>query len=133
MAATLVEEFRPGNVAFIKQALGITSKQIGDEPTQILIVLNSGHYQQISISSWLGGNPPSMIADNLVGRKKTGCAFAKRRRWDPLKNRPAAIRPIPVRLSRYYTATKCAAVLPSRSADASFVREHFVRSLPTCP
>jgi len=67
---TLVEEFRPGNVAFIKQGFGHYIEQIGDEPTQILIVLNSGHYQQISISSWLGGNPPSMIADNFGWAKE---------------------------------------------------------------
>ena len=61
----LVDEFRPGNVAFIKQGFGHYIEQIGDEPTQILIVLNSGLYQQISISSWLAANPPSMIADNF--------------------------------------------------------------------
>jgi len=62
---TLVEEFRPGNVAFIKQGFGHYIEQLGDEPTQILIVFNSGVYQQISISSWLAANPPSMIADNF--------------------------------------------------------------------
>jgi oxalate decarboxylase len=66
----LVDEFRPGNVAFIKQGFGHYIEQVGDEPTQILIVLNSGVYQQISISSWLAANPPSMIADNFGWSKE---------------------------------------------------------------
>jgi oxalate decarboxylase len=61
----LADEFGPGNVAFIKQGFGHYVEQIGDEPTQILIVFNSGLYQEISISSWLAANPPSMLADNF--------------------------------------------------------------------
>jgi oxalate decarboxylase len=66
----LTDEFGPGNVAFIKQGFGHYIEQIGDEPTQVLIVLNSGFYQQISISSWLAANPPSMIADNFGWSKE---------------------------------------------------------------
>jgi oxalate decarboxylase len=61
----LVEEFAPGNVAFIKQGFGHYIEQIGNEPTKILIVFNSGIYQQIALSSWLAGNPPSLIGDNF--------------------------------------------------------------------
>lgn len=61
----LVDEFGPGNVAFIKQGFGHYVEQIGEEPTQILIVFNSGLCQEISISSWLAANPPSMLADNF--------------------------------------------------------------------
>jgi oxalate decarboxylase len=61
----LLDEFKPGDVAFIKQGFGHFIEQIGDEPTQVLIVFSNGLYQEISISSWLGGNPPSMIADNF--------------------------------------------------------------------
>jgi oxalate decarboxylase len=66
----LVDEFRPGNVAFIKQGFGHYIEQIGDEPTKVLIVLNAGIYQQISISSWLAANPSSMIADNFGWSKE---------------------------------------------------------------
>jgi oxalate decarboxylase len=61
----LVDEFGPGHVAFIKQGFGHYIEQLGDELTKILIVLNSGAYQEISISSWLAANPPSMIGDNF--------------------------------------------------------------------
>jgi oxalate decarboxylase len=66
----LVDEFGPGNVGFIKQGFGHYIEQVGSEPTQVLIVLNAGIYQEISISSWLAANPPSMIADNFGWTKE---------------------------------------------------------------
>lgn len=59
------EEFGPGQVAFIKQGFGHFVEQVGPEPTRILVVFNSPEYQEISISTWLGGNPPSLVADNF--------------------------------------------------------------------
>ena len=62
---TATEEFAPGQIAFIKQGFGHFVEQIGNEPTRILILFNSPVYEEISISSWLAANPPSMIADNF--------------------------------------------------------------------
>lgn len=60
-----VEEFGPGQVAFIKQGFGHYIEQVGDEPTQILITFPAAEYQEISLSSWLANNPSEMIEDNL--------------------------------------------------------------------
>jgi oxalate decarboxylase len=59
------EEFRPGQVGFIKQGYGHYIEQIGDAPTRILILFNSGLYEEISLSAWLGGNPGSLLIDNF--------------------------------------------------------------------
>src|SRR5580698_3258187 len=59
------EEFKPGQVAFIKQGYGHYLEQTGDEPTRILILFNSGIYEEISLSAWLGGNPGSLLTDNF--------------------------------------------------------------------
>jgi oxalate decarboxylase len=59
------EEFGPGNVAFIKQGYGHYIEQVGDQPTRLLILFNSGIYEEISLSNWLGGNPSSLLADNF--------------------------------------------------------------------
>ncbi len=59
------EEFKPGQVAFIKQGYGHYVEQIGDQPTRILILFNSGVYEEISLSAWLGGNPGSLLMDNF--------------------------------------------------------------------
>jgi oxalate decarboxylase len=75
------EEFKPGQVAFIKQGYGHYVEQTGDEPTRILILFNSGVYEEISLSAWLGGNPGSLLTDNFgiskeqvdrLPRKSTG-------------------------------------------------------------
>ena len=62
---TATEEFAPGQIAFIKQGFGHFVEQLGNEPTRILILFNSPVYEEISISTWLAANPPSMIADNF--------------------------------------------------------------------
>lgn len=59
------EEFGPGQVSFIQQGYGHYVEQLGDEPTELLILFNSGEFQEISLSSWLGGNPSSLLVDNF--------------------------------------------------------------------
>ena len=61
------EEFGPGQVAFIKAGYGHYVEQVGDEPTEILIVFNSPEYQQISLANWMGQNPISMLETNFPG------------------------------------------------------------------
>lgn len=59
------EEFGPGQVAFIKQGYGHYIEQLGNTPTEVLILFNSGEYQEISLSNWLGGNPVSILETNF--------------------------------------------------------------------
>jgi oxalate decarboxylase len=60
-----VQEFGPGQVAFIKQGFGHYIEQIGDEPTRILITFPAAEYQEISLSTWLANNPSQLIEDNF--------------------------------------------------------------------
>ncbi|HTS29149.1 MAG TPA: cupin domain-containing protein [Bryobacteraceae bacterium] len=75
------EEFGPGNVGFVLQGYGHYIEQIGDEPTEVLILFNSGEFQEISLANWLGGNPSTLLEDNFsisktivdqLPRKETG-------------------------------------------------------------
>ena len=64
------EEFGPGHVAFIKQGYGHYIEQVGDEPTRVLILFNSGQFEEISLANWLGGNPDSLLTANFgVGKE----------------------------------------------------------------
>ena len=72
--ATRTEEFGPGQVAFIQQGYGHYVEQIGDEPTEILILFNSGEYQEISLSNWLGGNPDFAARGQLRDSQEHGGA-----------------------------------------------------------
>jgi oxalate decarboxylase len=62
---TKTATFSPGQVAFIKQGFGHFVEQVGDEPTQVLILFNSPVYEEINISSWLAANPTGIITDNF--------------------------------------------------------------------
>jgi oxalate decarboxylase len=84
------EEFGPGHVAFIKQGYGHFIEQVGDEPTRILILFNSGLYQEISLTNWLGGNPNSLLTSNFgisqdmldrLPKKEVGILGKVLRRW----------------------------------------------------
>ena len=74
------EEFGPGNVAFIKQGYGHYIEQVGDEPTQILILFNSGVYEEISLSNWLGANPNNLLTANFGMSREVLDRLPKRER-----------------------------------------------------
>jgi oxalate decarboxylase len=59
------EEFGPGQIAFIPQGYGHYVDSLGPEPTEVLILFNSGVYQEISLSAWLGANPAHLLEDNF--------------------------------------------------------------------
>lgn len=60
-----VEEFGPGQVAFIQQGFGHYIEQVGPEPTRILITFPAEEYQEISLSTWLASNPAQLLEDNF--------------------------------------------------------------------
>jgi oxalate decarboxylase len=62
---TRTEEFGPNDVGFIQQGYGHYIEQIGNEPTELLILFNSGIYEEISLANWLGGNPVSLLETNF--------------------------------------------------------------------
>jgi oxalate decarboxylase len=62
---TRVEEFGPNDVGFIQQGYGHYIEQLGNEPTEIIILFNSGIYEEISLANWLGGNPVSLLETNF--------------------------------------------------------------------
>jgi len=62
---TRTEEYSPGNVGFVPQGFGHYIEQVGSEPTELLILFNSGEYQEISLANWLGANPSSILAANF--------------------------------------------------------------------
>jgi oxalate decarboxylase len=62
---TKTEEFGPGQIAFIPQGYGHYVESVGPEPAEILNLFNSGVYQEISLSGWLGANPSHLLEDNF--------------------------------------------------------------------
>jgi oxalate decarboxylase len=58
-------EVAKGDVFFVQQGFGHYIKNNGDGPFEVIIVFSSPHYQQISLSQWLGANPAQLLADNF--------------------------------------------------------------------
>jgi oxalate decarboxylase len=62
---TRTEEFGPGHVAFIPQGYGHYVEALDGGPVEVLILFNSGVYQEISLAAWLGANPAQLLEDNF--------------------------------------------------------------------
>lgn len=60
-----VEQFAPGQVAFVNRGFGHYIKQTGNQETIILIVMSAGTYEEISLSGWLASNPDQLLATNF--------------------------------------------------------------------
>jgi oxalate decarboxylase len=60
------ETLRQGDVGYIPQVFGHSIENVSNEKARILIVFNSGHYQTIDLSQWIGGNPADILATNFA-------------------------------------------------------------------
>ncbi|MBE2256944.1 MAG: cupin domain-containing protein [Ignavibacteria bacterium] len=54
-----------GEVGYTPMGYGHSIENIGDEVCEIIVVFNSGVYEEISLTSWLSSNPESLVAGNL--------------------------------------------------------------------
>jgi oxalate decarboxylase len=66
-----LEEFGPGDVGYVPQGYGHYIENASDtEPCVTLIVLNSGNYQEISLSQWMASNTAELLGTNFKVPKK---------------------------------------------------------------
>ena len=63
--ATAVE-LEPGDIGFAPMGYGHALENIGDGPAELLLVFNSGEYQEISISTVLGDSTNILVEDQSV-------------------------------------------------------------------
>ncbi len=59
------ETLEQGDVGYIPQGYGHSIENVGDTPLRILIGLNSGTYEEITLSQWMAGNPVDVLATNF--------------------------------------------------------------------
>src|SRR5512133_2218625 len=60
-----IEEFNAGDVGYVPQGYGHYIENIGNEDVELLIALNNGTYESISLADWIGANPPLLLATNF--------------------------------------------------------------------
>ena len=59
------EEYAPSDVGYVPQGFGHYIENIGDEDLKVLIVMDNGIYQDISLSDWLAKTSAYLLADNF--------------------------------------------------------------------
>lgn len=58
-------ELGEGDIGFTPMGYGHSLQNIGSGDCRMLVVFNSGIYEEISLSTWLASNPGQLVADNL--------------------------------------------------------------------
>ncbi|HEX4588827.1 MAG TPA: cupin domain-containing protein [Gemmataceae bacterium] len=59
------ETFEKGDVGYVPQGYGHSLENVGDKLCRVLIGFNSGIYEDIDLTEWIGANPPDVLATNF--------------------------------------------------------------------
>ena len=78
-----IEEFNAGDVGYVPQGYGHYIENAGSEDLELLIVLNNGTYESISLANWIGANPHLLLATNFEVPESTFKDFLTRDRFMP--------------------------------------------------
>jgi oxalate decarboxylase len=60
-----VVELEAGDVAYAPMGYGHAIENTGSDPCRLVVVFNSGIYEEIGLSSWLAANSDQLVATNL--------------------------------------------------------------------
>ncbi len=60
-----IETLEKGDVGYIPQGYGHSIENVGTKPCRLLIGFNTGIYEAIDLSQWIGGNPVDVLATNF--------------------------------------------------------------------
>ncbi len=71
------DEFDPGDVGYVPQGYGHYIESIGSDDLEVLLALNNGTYESISLTAWMAGNPPELLATNFRVPEAVFAAFPK--------------------------------------------------------
>jgi len=71
------EEFGPGDVGYVPQGYGHYIENIGDQDLEVLLVLNNGTYEAISLTAWLASTPRLLLEANFGVTEGTFANFPR--------------------------------------------------------
>ena len=58
----VTNDFRPGDIGYVKRNLGHYVRNVGDTDLVFLEIFKSGAFQDVSLSDWLTRTPPELVA-----------------------------------------------------------------------
>jgi oxalate decarboxylase len=59
------EEFGAGDVGYVPTGYGHYIENVGTDELEVLLALNNGAYESISITAWMAANPRLLLATNF--------------------------------------------------------------------
>jgi oxalate decarboxylase len=77
------EDMNAGDVGYVPQGYGHYIENAGTEDLELLIVLNNGEYESISLSGWVAANPHLLLSTNFKVPESTFASFPTRERFMP--------------------------------------------------
>jgi oxalate decarboxylase len=77
------EECSAGDVGYVPQGYGHYIENTGKDDVELLIVLNSGVYESISLAAWMAANPHLLLATNFRVAEGTFAKFPDGDRFMP--------------------------------------------------
>src|SRR5215471_11246726 len=75
------EEFNAGDVGYVPQGYGHYIENAGSEDLELIIALNNGNYESISLADWIGANSHLLLATNFEVPESTFKDFQTRNRF----------------------------------------------------
>ena len=75
------EEVNAGDVGYVPQGYWHFIENIGNEDVELLIALNNGTYESISLADWIGANSHLLLATNFEVPESTFKDFQTRNRF----------------------------------------------------
>jgi oxalate decarboxylase len=77
------EELSAGDVGYVPQGYGHYIENAGTDDLELLIVLNNGTYESISLTAWVASNPHLLLGTNFKVPEATFANFPTRERFMP--------------------------------------------------
>jgi oxalate decarboxylase len=77
------DEFAAGDVGYVPQGYGHYIENTGTEDLELVLTLNNGRYESISITAWMAATPTQLLAANFGQLDRTFAAFPKRETMMP--------------------------------------------------
>jgi oxalate decarboxylase len=77
------DDFGPGDVGYVPQGYGHYIENTGTEDLEVLLALNNGTYESISITAWLASNPHRLLATNFSVPESSFANFPTNEKFMP--------------------------------------------------
>jgi len=63
--SAVTQNFKPGDIGYVKKSLGHYIKNTGDTDLKFLEIFRSDRFEDVSLSDWLARTPRAMVAQHL--------------------------------------------------------------------